>query len=154
MAIEPRVTLITLAVTDIARATAFYRGLGWALSSASTPEVSFFDLNGVVLALWTRAELAHDAGVAAGAPDHSGFALAQNQPDRATVDAVIAQAVAAGAIVTKPAAPTDWGGYSGYFADPDGNLWEIAHNPFWPLDPNGRLNCLRRGGGNRNTGRT
>ncbi len=92
-----------------------------------------------MLALWTRAELAHDAGVAVGVPDHSGFALAQNQPDRATVDAVMAEAVAAGAVITKPAAPTEWGGYSGYFSDPDGNLWEVAHNPFWPLDAHGRL---------------
>jgi catechol 2,3-dioxygenase-like lactoylglutathione lyase family enzyme len=137
---EPRITLITLGVTDLARAVAFYRdGLGWVPSTASVEgDVAFFQLNGMVLALWGRADLAGDARIADGG-GWGGIALAQNQVSREAVDDVVARAVAAGATVLKAPEPTDWGGYSGYVADPDGHPWEIAHNPGWPLSEDGSL---------------
>lgn len=137
---KPRISMITLGVRDLARSIDFYeRGLGLA-RMASPPEVAFFALNGSWLGLFGRQALAEDAAVAAGPAGSSGFAgfsLAHNVASEAEVDEVIAQAVAAGASVTKPAAKTSWGGYAGYFADPDGYLWEVAHNPhFWvgPVD--------------------
>jgi catechol 2,3-dioxygenase-like lactoylglutathione lyase family enzyme len=137
---EPRITLITLGVADLARSLAFYRdGLGWEPASASVEdEVAFFQLNGMVLALWGRGELARDAQVLDGG-GWGGIALAQNQVSREAVDDAVARAVAAGATVLKAPEPTDWGGYSGYVADPDGHAWEIAHNPFWPLSADGSL---------------
>lgn len=137
-AMEPRINLVTLAVADLGRSTAFYERLGWTRAVREAEGVAFFDLNGVVLALFPRDELAADAGVAE-CPPAGSVALAQNLPDRASVDRALAQALAAGASPRRPAAPTSWGGYTGYFADPDGHLWEIAHNPFWPLDENGRV---------------
>ena len=112
---EPRVSLITLGVADLGRSLAFYRdGLGWTLSSASVEgDVAFIQLNGI--------------------------ALAQNHVSREAVDAAAAAAVAAGGALLKAPEPTDWGGYSGYVADPDGHPWELAHNPFWELDEEGRL---------------
>ena len=137
---EPRITLITLGVADLTRAVAFYRdGLGWTPSSASVEgDVAFFQLNGMVLALWGRADLARDAQLA-DPGGWGGMALAQNQASRERVDEVVARAVAAGATVLKAPEETDWGGYSGYVADPDGHAWEIAHNPFWPLSEDGSL---------------
>jgi catechol 2,3-dioxygenase-like lactoylglutathione lyase family enzyme len=137
---QPRITLITLGVADLDRALRFYRdGLGWAPASQSVAgDVAFFQLNGMVLALWGRAELAHDARVQDGG-GWGGVALAQNQGSREAVDDVVARAVAAGATMLKAPESTDWGGYSGYVADPDGHPWEIAHNPFWPLAEDGSL---------------
>jgi hypothetical protein len=138
---DQRMTLLTLGVADVPRATAFYERLGWQRSSASVASTAFFDLGGVVLALWDRAALAEDARVAPDA-DKGGFAgvaLALNLADRGSVDATLAEAAAAGGRLAKAAEETPWGGYSGYFADPDGHLWEIAHNPHWPLDAAGRL---------------
>lgn len=139
----PAVTsLVTLGVADVERATAFYRSLGWAPSSASVPGVvTFLPTNGVVVALWSAAELAADAGLPApGAPPGAfrGVALAMNLASEADVDAALDAAAAAGATLLKPGTKTDWGGYSGYFADPDGHAWEVAFNPFWPLDADGR----------------
>ncbi|MFC7399465.1 VOC family protein [Chelatococcus sp. GCM10030263] len=134
------VSLITLGVSDVARSTAFYERLGWRRSAgASTDEVSFFALESLVLALWSRAELAADAGLADTPPGFGGFALAQNKPSEEAVDAALAAAVAGGGRLLKPAARTSWGGYSGYFADLDSHPWEIAHNPFFPLDATGRV---------------
>ena len=136
----PAVSLITLGVGDVARSTAFYERLGWRKSAgASTDEVSFFALEGVVLALWSRAALAADAGLPDTPPGFGGFALAQNKPSEEAVDAALAAAVAAGGRLVKPAGRTFWGGYVGYFADLDAHLWEIAHNPFFPLDASGRV---------------
>ena len=145
---EPRITLVTLGVADLDRALRFYRdGLGWVPASQSAEgEVAFFQLNGLVLALWGRDALAHDAQVADGG-GWGGIALAQNQVSREAVDVVVARAEAAGATVLKAPEETEWGGYSGYVADPDGHAWEIAHNPFWPLAADGSLVLPGESGG-------
>jgi uncharacterized glyoxalase superfamily protein PhnB len=127
-------------VRDVARSTAFYRALDWPLSPASVEgEVSFFRTQGAILALWGHDALAADAGVdAPPAPAYRGSGLAVNVESPAAVDDLLRRAEAAGARITRPAAKTEWGGYTGYFADPDGHLWEIAHNPDWPIGPDGR----------------
>lgn len=129
---NPRISMITLGVKDLARAVSFYeQGLGLP-RMASPPEVAFFTLNGTWLALFGRESLAEDAGVSATGSGFSGFSLAHNVASEAEVDVLIQQAVSAGATLVKPAQTVFWGGYSGYFADPDGYLWEVAHNPhFW-----------------------
>jgi uncharacterized protein len=140
MTVPARVSLITLGVADVAASTAFYQALGWPLSSSSVPgEVSFFKTAGGILALFGAADLAADAQlpvplVAAG---FRGVTLAINCSNEREVDEALADAEAAGARVIKPARATDWGGYSGYFTDPDGHAWEVAHNPGWPLDADG-----------------
>lgn len=133
---EPRITLITLGVDDLDRAVAFYReGLGLASEGVVGTEfehgaVAFFALHGgLKLALWPRASLAHDSGLALGPRSATEFALAHNVASRDEVDAVMEQARLAGAAITKPAGDTFWGGYAGYFQDPDGHLWEVAWNP-------------------------
>jgi predicted lactoylglutathione lyase len=136
---DQRVTLITLGVADLARARAFYESVGWKVSSASQCDVVFFQMNGAALALWPRSELAKDAGLADSKPGFSGVALAQNLRSPAEVDAVYAQIIGAGARPLKPPQATFWGGYSAYAADPEGHVWEIAHNPFFPLDAAGGL---------------
>lgn len=140
MAVPARLSLVTLGVADLARATEFYTALGWPLSSASVPgEVSFFRTAGGLLALWGARDLAADATADAGElPAFRGVALAINLDNPADVDAAIEEAVAAGGRLVKAATRAEWGGYSGYFADPDGHLWEVAHNPGWPLDETGR----------------
>ena len=136
---RPRLTLVTLGVADMGRARRFYAALGFRASAASQDEVVFFEAGGVVLGLFGRAALARDAHLTDSAPGFSGVALAHNCASEAEVDAVLAEAVAAGARLVKPAQKVFWGGYSGYFADPDGHLWEVAFNPFWPLDANGHV---------------
>lgn len=136
---QPRLSLVTLGVADVARARAFYETLGFRASSDSNTSVTFFDAGGVVLALFGRAALAEDAHVANITAGLSGVALAHNVRSDAEVDQVLAQAVAAGATLLKPGQKVFWGGYSGYFSDPDGHLWEVAHNPFWPLSEDGRV---------------
>ncbi|MGH3329031.1 MAG: VOC family protein [Streptomycetales bacterium] len=144
MDVPARVSLVTLGVSDLDRATAFYRGLGWPLSSASVPGVvSFFRTAGGLLALFGRDDLAADAGVDPGVDPAAptgfrGVSLAVNVDDREQVDAALDQAVTAGGRLLKPGAATEWGGYSGYFTDPDGHAWEVAHNPGWPLGSDGR----------------
>ena len=134
--IPGRVSLVTLAVSDVARATEFYRALGWEPSAASVEgEVTFFATQGALLGLWARDALAADSGVAM---DGRNAALAINLESRDAVDGAFARVDAAGGQIVRAPHETDWGGYSGYFADPDGNLWEIAHNPFWPIDADGR----------------
>ena len=139
MAMEPRVTLITLGVSNVAASRAFYTTLGFTPSADSNADVTFMNAGGVALALFGRASLAADAAVQDSIPGFSGITLAHNVRDRAEVDRVMAEATAAGAKVTKPAEETFWGGYAGYFSDPDGHLWEVAHNPFWPLDERGQV---------------
>jgi uncharacterized protein len=136
---EPRLSLVTLGVADVARARAFYERLGFKASSASNENVTFFEAGGVVLGLFGRAALAQDAAVPEAGSGFSGIALAHNARSEAEVDAVLAEAVAAGGRLLKPAHRVFWGGWSGYFADPDGHLWEVAHNPFVPFDAAGRL---------------
>ncbi|MDN3523651.1 VOC family protein [Halomonas sabkhae] len=133
---QPRISMITLGVEDIERAVRFYeQGLGWPRLE-SPPEVAFFTLNGTWLGLYGRAALAEDAGMSVGdKPAFGGVALAHNVASEAEVETVLAQAVAAGASLIKPAQKVFWGGYSGYFADPDGHLWEVAHNPFVWIGP-------------------
>ena len=136
---EPRITLITLGVADVARSRAFYEALGWRVSPASNAEVAFFQANGLALALWGRAALAADAEVEDRPSGFSGVALAHNLRSEEEVDALFAEAVRAGAQAVKIPRKTVWGGYAGYFADPDWHLWEIAHNPFFALDEAGNL---------------
>lgn len=132
---EPRLNIVTLGVRDLERAVSFYRdGLKWPQSSASVGDFAIFKLStGTALALYPRHLLAADANVT----DSGGFGgitLAQNVPDKKTVDRVLAQAVKAGGTLLKAAQTAEWGGYSGYFADPDGHPWEVAWNPFFVLE--------------------
>jgi catechol 2,3-dioxygenase-like lactoylglutathione lyase family enzyme len=138
---EPRITLITLGVRDLGRALKFYRdGLGWQPSSASVEgEVAFIKAGGVVLALWPRSALAADARLAVEGSGFGGMALAHNVASHEEVDAVLQAALKAGGTILKPGTKSGWGGYSGYFADPDGFPWEVAWNPGWPLKPDGTL---------------
>jgi len=136
---EQRFSLVTLGVTDLPRARAFYeQGLGWARGNTED-EVAFYQLPGVVLALWSRTELASDAAVTDEGRGFAGICLAYNTRSHDEVDEVLARAAAAGARITKPATETPWGGYSGYFADLDGHLWEVAWNPGWSIDEAGHL---------------
>lgn len=136
---EPRVSIITLGVQDVARACVFYETLGFKASSSSRESVTFFDAGGVVLGLYGRGPLAEDATVEDSPPGFSGVALAYNARSEVDVDAVLAEAVSAGAKLIKPAGKVFWGGYSGYFADPDGHLWEVAFNPYFKLSDDGRM---------------
>ena len=141
---EQRLSLVTLGVTDLDRSRRFYEdGLGWRASEvgASTGEVVFFQLGGIALALWGREALAADAGLPSPGPggSFSGVALAHNVRSREEVDAVLARARAAGGRVLRPGGAASWGGYTGYFADPDGHLWEVAWNPHFTLREDGSL---------------
>ncbi len=144
---EQRLSLVTLGVADIARARRFYeQGLGWTASRAGNDSVVFFQLGGMVLALFGRAALAEDARLAEAAgladPGGAGFggiALAHNVRRREEVDAVLAEAASAGGRILKPAEDAFWGGYAGYFADPDGHVWEVAWNPQFRLRDDGGL---------------
>jgi catechol 2,3-dioxygenase-like lactoylglutathione lyase family enzyme len=132
---KPRISMITLGVDDIERAVDFYeKGLGFPRME-SPPSVAFFTLNGSWLGLYGRAALAEDAMVSAEGSGFNSFALAHNVGSDAEVDALLSQAVDAGATLVKPGQKVFWGGYSGYFKDPDGHLWEIAHNPFCWIGP-------------------
>lgn len=136
---EQRVSLITLGVADLARARRFYEeGLGWRAGFACD-DVVFFQMSGMVFALFPRHELAADARIPSDKLGIGSPALAQNLRSREEVDATLREAEAAGATILKPATDTSWGGYSGYFADPDGHLWEIAWNPGWVLDADGNV---------------
>ena len=137
---EPRISIITLGVSDLERSTLFYRdGFGFPVHDAGGDEITFFEMNGIMLALYSRDDLAEDIGH----PEHKGtpqpqmhgFTIAHNVDSREAVDAVLAEAAGAGARIVKPAADTFWGGYGGYFADPDGFLWEVATGAGLPVDP-------------------
>lgn len=136
MVFEPRLTMITLGVEDLAKSTQFYEKLGFRKSSASQESVTFFITNGTVLGLFGRAALAEDAGVEDAPTSYRGVAIAHNLDSEEAVNAAYAHALSCGATGTKAPHKVFWGGYSGYFADPDGHLWEVAHNPFAPLDEN------------------
>ncbi|MEO6473451.1 MAG: VOC family protein [Aeromicrobium sp.] len=136
---EQRLSLVTLGVADLARARAFYEdGLGWTKGN-SEEEVAFYQLNGLVFALWTRADLAEDANITDTGATFSGMALAFNTRSQDEVDELLAQAKTAGGTILKPAQEVFWGGYSGYFADPDGHAWEVAWNPGWAIDETGHI---------------
>lgn len=130
---EPRLSLVTLGVSDLARARKFYEeGLGFPVQPQSTDDVVFFGLRGVWLGLWSRESLAEDAGVSSEGSGFRGMALAHNVRSRDEVDGLLAQAERAGATIVRRAQEAFWGGYTGYFTDPDGHLWEVAWNPhFW-----------------------
>ena len=134
-----RVTLITLGVADLAASRAFYARLGWVEHAESQPGVAFFQMQGQALALFGRADLAADQGRAGADLGSGAVTLAQNFGSEAEVDAAFAEALAAGARALKPPEKVFWGGYSGYWADPDGHVWEVAMNPFWPLNEDGSL---------------
>lgn len=134
-----RVTLITLATQDMARACAFYEGWGWERHPSSQQAVTFYQMNGQVLGLFGWDALAADQGRPDATLGTGAVTLAQNCADRTETDTVFQAALDAGARCLKRPEPVFWGGYSGYFADPDGHVWEIAHNPFWPLDKDGTL---------------
>lgn len=141
---EQRLSLVTLGVEDLGRSRGFYEALGW--RPLSGPEgVVFFQLTGTVFALWSRTSLLEDAGLdpesVKAAP---ASALAYNCRSRAEVDAIFAEAKAAGAKPLKTPRDAFWGGYSGYFADPDGHLWEVAWNPFWTIDERGGVDATPR----------
>ena len=129
---KPRISLITLGVRNLAHSVAFYeQGLGLP-KMESPPGVAFFTLNGTWLGLYSREALAEDATVSPEGSGFGGFTLSHNVPTEAEVEQVLAEAIAAGATMVKPAQRAFWGGYTAYFSDPDGHLWEIAHNPhFW-----------------------
>ena len=135
---KPRITVITVCVDDLERSLRFYRdGLGLKTEGIVGREfehgaVAFFDLQaGLKLAIWPRKSLAHDSGLSAGKPSATEFSLGHNVSSRAEVDAVMEQARRAGAVIVKPAQDTFWGGYAGYFQDPDRHLWEVVWNPQW-----------------------
>ena len=133
---EQRLSLVTLGVADLARARAFYEGLGWSTHAGPDDDVVFFQTGGMIVALWGRGQLAEDSGVD-DAGGWGGVTLALNVRSPAEVDAVIDEARTAGARIARAGAETFWGGYSGVFVDPDGHPWEVAHNPHWTIDDNG-----------------
>jgi uncharacterized protein len=135
---EQRVSLVTLGVTDLMRSRAFYEALGWKTGASPEDDVVFFQAGGMILALWGRDELAEDSAVEDGG-GWGGMALAYNTRSPEEVDAVLAEAEAAGARIGKPGTETFWGGYSGVFIDPDGHPWEVAHNPHWTLRGDGSV---------------
>jgi catechol 2,3-dioxygenase-like lactoylglutathione lyase family enzyme len=126
---EQRISLVTLGVTDLARARSFYETLGWTGAQQPDDEVCFFQAGGMAFGLWT----------ALGGHGAPGIELAHNVRSPDEVRAVLAEAEQAGARITRPAAPADWGGFTGAFADPDGYVWEVAYNPDWKIEPDGTI---------------
>ncbi len=138
--LTPRINIVTLGVHDLPAMRSFYERLGFKASPAGNEHVAFFDANGIVLALFGYHALAEDAKLEAPAPAvYRGFSLAWNADSESKVEGVMAHAARAGARIVKPAEKVFWGGYSGYFADPENNLWEVAHNPFFPFDDHGHI---------------
>jgi predicted lactoylglutathione lyase len=136
--VDQRVSLVTLGVADVGRARAFYESLGWTTRAAPDDDVVFFAAGGTIVALWSRESLAEDTGVN-DAGGWGGITLAYNTRSAEEVDAVLAEAERAGATITRPAAATFWGGYSGVFLDLEGHAWEVAHNPHWTLAEDGSV---------------
>lgn len=136
---EPRISLLTLGVSDLTRSKAFYEKLGFKPSTAGNEHVVFFQAGGMARGLYGREALAEDAHVPAQGSGFGGITIAYNARSKAEVDAVFAEAVAAGAKPLKQPMDVFWGGYSGYFADPDGHPWEVAWNPFFTLEADGSL---------------
>jgi uncharacterized protein len=136
--LEQRVSLVTLGVADLARSRAFYEALGWTTDAEPDDDVVFFQAGDMIVALWGRAQLAEDTTVS-DSGGWGGITLAHNVRSPDEVDAVLAEAAAAGATIARPGAETFWGGYSGVFVDPDGHSWEVAHNPHWTLRDDGSV---------------
>jgi hypothetical protein len=140
VSVPAHVSLVTLGVRDVQESAAFYERLGWHRSSASQDVIAFFATGTVAIGLYGHDALADDASVPADPPPrYRGVTLAINVASEAEVDRVLAEAEAAGASIPKPAQRADWGGYSGYFADSDGHLWEVAYNPGFPLNADGSV---------------
>jgi catechol 2,3-dioxygenase-like lactoylglutathione lyase family enzyme len=135
---EQRVSLVTLGVADVGRSRAFYEALGWTTGAEPGDDVVFFQAGGMIVALWGREQLAEDS-VVSDSGGWGGVTLAYNTRSPAEVDAVLAEAKAAGATIGRPGAETFWGGYSGVFVDPDGHPWEVAHNPHWTIADDGSV---------------
>lgn len=135
---DQRVSVITLGVDDLERARAFYEAVGWITRAEPGADVVFFQAGGMVVALWDRQALAADSGLAEARPS-GGIVLAHNVGSPGEVDAVVTEAEAAGAAITRPPGETFWGGYSGVFTDPEGHPWEVAHNPHWQLGEDGSV---------------
>ena len=133
-----RVSLVTLGVSDLARARAFYEALGWRTGAGPDDDVVFFDTGGLIVSLWSRESLAEDSGVQDGG-GWGGVTFANNVGSPAEVDAVVERARAAGARIAREPGETFWGGYAGVFVDPDGHPWEVAHNPHWTLRDDGSV---------------
>jgi len=136
--VEQRLNLVTLGVADLARARAFYEALGWTTRAGPDDDVVFFQAGGMIVALWSRANLAEDSGVE-DPGGWGGVTLAHNVRSPAEADAVIEEAREAGATIPREPAETFWGGYSGMFVDPDGHPWEVAHNPRWTIHDDGSI---------------
>jgi hypothetical protein len=136
--VEQRVSIITLGVADLGRARGFYEALGWTTGARQDDDVVFFQAGGMIVSLWGRAQLAEDTAVE-DSGGWGGTTLAHNVRSPSEVDAVLAEAQAAGATIARLGAETFWGGYSGVFVDPDGHAWEIAHNPHWTLADDGSV---------------
>jgi catechol 2,3-dioxygenase-like lactoylglutathione lyase family enzyme len=137
--VKQRLSLVTLGVADLARSVSFYRALGWEpANDVDAQGVAFFESGGMVVALWSREELASDSTVDDGG-GWGGVTFAHNVASPEEVDAVLAEAESAGATIGRPGAETFWGGYSGVFVDPDGHPWEVAHNPHWAIGEDGSL---------------
>lgn len=135
---QPRISFITLGVSNLARAVEFYRdGLKFPYSTSSNENVAFFQLENIVLGLYPTDKLAEDATVPNDGTGFRGVTVSHNVATKEEVAQVLTEAEAVGATIIKPAQDVFWGGHSGYFADPDGHLWEVAYNPFSPLDENG-----------------
>lgn len=138
---EQRVSVITLAVADIEKSAGFYKGMGWRRSTFGADDFVTFQLNGLILGLYGWNHLRQDAGLGESRPEGTfgGVAMAYNVRNKAEVDEFLADAERIGGRITRPATEQFWGGYSGYFADLDGHVWEIAWNPHWPLDEAGNI---------------
>jgi predicted lactoylglutathione lyase len=134
-----RVTLITLGVSDLDRSIAFYAAMGWKRTRGVAGEVAFYQINGMALGLFGMGSLAADQGRPDARLGTGAMTLAQNFTTEAEVDTAYAHALSVGAAALKAPEKVFWGGYSGYYADPDGHVWEVAHNPFWALNPDGSL---------------
>lgn len=135
----PRLTLLTLGVKDIAASAAFYEALGFRRKARGSDGVAFFEAGGLILSLWSAEQLAEDAKVAPKGSGFRGVSLAWNCTSPADVDAALERAVTLGAKLLRPAQAVFWGGYTGYFADPDGHIWEVAYNPHFPMTDDGQL---------------
>ncbi|MDX2308517.1 MAG: VOC family protein [Hyphomicrobium sp.] len=135
----PRLSLVTLGVRDIARSRTFYERMGFRPLDGTNENVVFLSAGGTMIALFGRSALAEDARLMDRPTGFAAVSLAENMPSGPDVDRRLDEAVAAGATLLKPAEDVFWGGYSGYYADPDGHVWEIAYNPFWPLDAGGAV---------------
>lgn len=139
MTVPARVSIVTLGVASVARAVAFYEALGWERASASIDEIAWFRTADTNVGLFPNEDLATEANLPPVRARFGGITLAINVESPEAVTAALDEAVAAGALLLKPATRMDWGGVSGYFADPDGHPWEVAFNPAFPIDPDGRV---------------